>query len=114
MAADLIADPEISQTFVHDLESAFYVMFWLSLKYLPSSYDPSKRGSVLSGLFNPTPIDSPLIRRHSSANLDSLHNRGTDSKVNWMANSQDLQHFMVTGNLPLSYLLLSLKSILGR
>ncbi|KAN0123635.1 Protein kinase-like domain containing protein, partial [Russula decolorans] len=35
MAADLIKDPTISQTFVHDLESAFYVMFWLSLKYLP-------------------------------------------------------------------------------
>lgn len=47
MAADLIADPKIPQTFVHDLESAFYVMFWLSLKYLPSSYDPSKRDSVL-------------------------------------------------------------------
>ncbi|KAN0114005.1 hypothetical protein V8E52_007154, partial [Russula decolorans] len=37
MAADLIKDPTISQTFVHDLESAFYVMFWLSLKYLPNS-----------------------------------------------------------------------------
>jgi hypothetical protein len=48
MAADLIKDPTISQTFVHDLESAFYVMFWLSLKYLPNSYAPSKRGSVLS------------------------------------------------------------------
>jgi serine/threonine protein kinase len=46
MAADLISDPTISQTFVYDLESAFYVMFWLSLKYLPNSYDPSARGTV--------------------------------------------------------------------
>jgi hypothetical protein len=50
MAADLIKDPTISQTFVHDLESVFYVMFWLSLKYLPNSYAPSKRGSVCEEL----------------------------------------------------------------
>jgi serine/threonine protein kinase len=62
MAADLISDPTISQTFVHDLESAFYVMFWLSFKYLPNSYKPSKRGLVLSTVFNLIPVDSPLSR----------------------------------------------------
>jgi len=32
IAANLIRDPTISQTIIHDLESAFYVKFWLSLK----------------------------------------------------------------------------------
>lgn len=113
MAADLIADPKISQTFVHDLESAFYVMFWLSLKYLPNSYSPSKRGSVLSSVFNPIPVDSPLSRMDSPTNLGSLHDRGNDSKVNWMANSEDVESFKVAGNDPLSGLLLSLKNMLG-
>ena len=116
MAADLIADPEISQTFVHDLESAFYVMFWLSLKYLPSSYDPSKRGLVLYKVFNPVPVDSPLGTMRSSINLEPLHNRGIncgiDNKVNWMANSDDLSNFEFTGNPTLSKLLSSLKKVL--
>jgi len=116
MAADLITDPEISQTFVHDLESAFYIMFWLSLKYLPSSYDPSKHGLVLYKVFNLVPIDSLLGAMRSSINLDPLHNRGINcsinNKVNWMANSDDLSNFEFTGNPTLSKLLLSLKKVL--
>ncbi|KAF8500968.1 kinase-like domain-containing protein [Russula emetica] len=113
MAADLIANPKVSQTFIHDLESAFYVMFWLSLKYLPNSYDPLMRGLVLSTVFNQIPSDSPLTRISSSTNLHPLHNRGDDRKVNWMGNSEDLDVFEVTGNGPLSGLLSSLKRMLG-
>jgi hypothetical protein len=115
MAADLIANPGISQTFVHDLESAFYVMFWLSLKYLPSSYRPDKRGSVLNAVFNPIPVDSLLSLNLllSSTNLGSNLNRGNNCKVNWMANSDDVLHFKVTRNTPLSSLLLRLKNLLG-
>lgn len=105
MAADLIADPKISQSFVHDLESAFYVMFWLSLKYLPNSYAPSKRGSVLSCVFNPIPVDSTSSPSSTFC--------GNDSKVNWMANSNDVDSFKVTGNDPLSDLLPLLKNMLG-
>jgi serine/threonine protein kinase len=105
MAADLIANPKISQTFVHDLESAFYVMFWLSLKYLPNSYGPSKRGSVLSSVFNPIPVDSPSSPSSTIG--------GDDTKLNWMANSDVVDSFKVTGNDPLSDLLSSLKNILG-
>jgi hypothetical protein len=115
MAADLIEDPTISQTFVHDLESAFYVMFWLSLKYLPNSYNPSRRGSVLSTVFNPIPVDSllsPILPTNpvSDHNSDSDQS-GDDSRVNWMANSKF--RFKVTGNKPLSSLLPSLKDMLG-
>jgi hypothetical protein len=113
MAADLIRDPTISQTVIHDLESAFYVMFWLSLKYLPSSYNPSMRGSVISNVFNPIPLDSPLSPKSSSADLGPRHKRGIDSKANWMANSDDVDDFEVTGNACLSSLLSSLKNMLG-
>ncbi|KAN0118276.1 Ribonuclease H-like domain containing protein [Russula decolorans] len=118
MAADLIKDPTISQTFVHDLESAFYVMFWLSLKYLPNSYAPSKRGSVLSTVFNPIPVDSllsPILPTNSDSdhNSDSHSESGIGSKVDWMANNDDVDIFKVTGNNPLSVLLPSLKKLLG-
>jgi predicted ATPase len=49
----------------------------------------------------------------SSTNLDSLHDRGDGSKVNWMANSEDVMRLKVTGNDPLSNLLSSLKNTLG-
>jgi hypothetical protein len=118
MAADLIKDPTISQTFVHDLESAFYVMFWLSLKYLPNSYTPSKRGSILSAVFNPIPVDSllsPILPTNSDSDYDSdSHSEsGIGSKVDWMANNDDVDIFKVTGNNPLSLLLPSLKDMLG-
>ena len=112
MAADLIANPFTPQTYVHDLESAFYVMFWLSLKYLPSSYSPSKRGMILSTVFNPKPAGLPYSRVRSSVSL-SLQNDGDEVKVNWMANSNDVTQFKVTGNKPLSDLLSTLKTLLG-
>jgi hypothetical protein len=109
MAADLIKDPTISQTFVHDLESAFYVMFWLSLKYLPNSYAPSKCGSVLSTVFNPIPVDSllsPILPTNSDSdhNSDSHSESGIGSKVDRMANNDDVDIFV---------LLPSLKKLLG-
>jgi len=90
----------------------FYIMFWLSLKYLPSSYDFSKHGLVLSNVFNPIPIDLLLSPMDSSTNPGSCHNLGIDSKANWMANSEDVDHFEVTGNASLSSLLSSLKNLL--
>jgi serine/threonine protein kinase len=117
MAADLISDPIISQTFVHDLKSAFYVMFWLSLKYLPNSYDPSAHGTVLSTVFNPTPVDSLLSRMRpikpiSHHNFGSRRRPGNNSKVQWMAYEDDVDFLKVTGNNPLSGLLLLLKKLL--
>ena len=109
MAANLITDPEISQTFVHDLESAFYVMFWLSLRYLPNSYHPSTRGHILSNVFNLDPPDSPLSLGPSS--LDSHCKPSTDSKVTWMVTSDNVEDFKVTGNDPLSCLLSELKQV---
>ncbi|KAH9039778.1 hypothetical protein EDB85DRAFT_1813484, partial [Lactarius pseudohatsudake] len=34
MAADLIKNPNINQTFIHDIESAFFVLLWMALHYL--------------------------------------------------------------------------------
>ena len=112
MAADLIADPTISQRPIYDLESLFFVMFWLSLKYLPNSHNPSLRGAVLSTAFNPDPLDTSRIR--SSADPSSRPVEGLCGRANWLANSSSFSKFKVTGNDPLSDLLLSLKSKFGR
>ena len=111
MAANLIADPEISQTFVHDLKSVFYIMFWLSLRYLPNSYHPLTHGHILFNVYNLDPPDSPLSLGPSS--FDSHCKPGTDSKVTWMVTSDNVEDFKVTGNDPLSCLLLELKQVLS-
>jgi len=49
----------------------------------------------------------------SPTNPGSCRIHSIDSKANWMANSEDVDHFKVTGNAPLSSLLLSLKNLLG-
>jgi len=71
MAADLVMDQTIDHTFVHDLESAFYMVLWLSMRLLPNSWSPSARGHVMAELFDP-PSEGP----------DGAH-----SKRNWMATS---------------------------
>ncbi|KAH9077764.1 hypothetical protein EDB83DRAFT_1512338 [Lactarius deliciosus] len=38
MAADLVYNSKIQHSFVHDLESAFYVLLWQSAHYLPSEW----------------------------------------------------------------------------
>jgi hypothetical protein len=71
IAADLVMDPKINHTFVHDLESAFYVVLWLSIKFLPNSWSASTRRFVMSQLFNP----------------DAFPTVGSSSKRNWMRNA---------------------------
>ena len=55
MAADILANPGIKHTPVHDLESAFYIVFWLSisLRLLRNNWSSDERGIVMHNLFNP-------------------------------------------------------------
>lgn len=93
MAADLVSNPAIDHTFVHDLESAFYVVFWLAVRFLPNSLDPERRSLVMTDLFSPRTFD----------------NVGSISKLNWMARAvANTREFKVTNNPILSGLITSL------
>lgn len=91
MAADLVEDPKTTHTFVHDMESAFYVVFWLSIRFLPNSWNPQKRSLVMQELFDP-PAFSTV---------------GSSSKKNWMAQA-DTDQFEVVENTALTGLIFSL------
>jgi hypothetical protein len=94
MAADLIADPKMNHTFVHDLESAYYLVFWLSIKFLPNSWTPHDHAMVRHNLFNPV----------------AFPDKGSSSKKDWMVSSSvtELSKFDITGNLVLTELICSL------
>src|SRR6266576_6541571 len=93
MAADLVKDPIINYTFVHDLESAFYIVFWLSIRLLPNSWTPHKCMLVMCNLFNPL----------------AFSNVGASTKKNWMAKGiAETSNFHIIGNIALTRLILSL------
>jgi len=69
MAADLIMDLTTKDMFIHNLESAFYIVLWLSIRLLHNNWPPDQCSFVMANLFNPSAF----------ANVGSLN------KMNWMA-----------------------------
>ena len=93
MAANLVKDPMINHIFIHDLESAFYVIFWLSIRLLLNSWTSQKHALVMCNLFNPL----------------AFSNMGTFTKKNWMAKGiAETSNFHIVGNTALTGLILSL------
>jgi hypothetical protein len=94
MAADLIADLKMNHTFVYDLESAYYLIFWLSIRFLPNSWSPDNHMMAMHRLFNPV------------AFLD----KGSSGKKDWMVSSfvKETLKFIIIGNLVLTGLIRSL------
>ena len=53
LAAELINDPQINQTFIHDIESAFLILLWVSVCYLESTFNTANRSDFVDTIFNP-------------------------------------------------------------
>ncbi len=58
MAADLVQRSSIPHTFIHDLESAFWVMLWVVILYMPSSWDIGDRSYFLKETMSPRVYDN--------------------------------------------------------
>jgi hypothetical protein len=97
MAADLVLKSSIPQTFVHDLESAFWVMIWVALLYLPSNWDATDRLSFIRGTMNP-----PVFRGSGGFN-----------KIHYMQSGRSLSGLRFDSNEILDQLLSNLKMALA-
>ena len=53
MVADLIQRLNIAHTFVHDLESTFWVLLWVTFAYMPNTWSDVDRSSFLRGTMSP-------------------------------------------------------------
>jgi hypothetical protein len=53
MAADIVASPNVVHTFIHDVESAFWVLVWMTCAYLPISWDVGQRSSFMKETMSP-------------------------------------------------------------
>jgi len=52
IAADLLDNPQTEHSFVHDLESFFYVLLYLSVLYLPTGWDEGERSDFLNTIMD--------------------------------------------------------------
>ena len=53
MAADLIDNPTIPQTFIHDLKSTFWVLLWVVLSYMKTNWNDATWSSALKETMSP-------------------------------------------------------------
>jgi len=99
MAADLVKDPNIAQTFEHDLESVFWVLFWMTLLYVDNKYTVPMRSSYIIQTMNPRTFG------------DS--GSGGSNKFNFMASPITLMDLAMPG-CPLANLLKEMHKELGK
>ena len=98
MAADLVASPTIPQTFHHDLESFFWVLLWMVLRQMRTSWTEAKLSAFLKSKFSPT-----LYEQSGGV-------YGGESKKNFLLNPLSLKDFQISENTILTELVKGLKS----
>jgi hypothetical protein len=97
MAADLVRQPSVAHTFVHDLESAFWVLLWVTLSYTSTSWGTEERSSFLKETM------SPRVYNDS----------GGSNKAYFMQSDSAILKFSVCNNPVLTTLLISMKMTLA-
>jgi hypothetical protein len=59
MAAELVAGTAVHQTFAHDLESFFWLLFWIALKYIEVEMGKENLSPFMKWLFTPDVVKKP-------------------------------------------------------
>ena len=90
MAADLVQSPDTQQTFIHDLESFFWVLLWIVLTQVETSWDNDARSSFLSTTFSPKVYG----RTGGSAKLMFLSSDGLDQSKFSIPNNPKLAELL--------------------
>jgi Fungal protein kinase len=96
MAADVVKSSGITQTFVHDLESVFWVLLWITLNYVETSWGIGERSYFCDSVFS----------------MKVFGDSGGNSKMNFLCNDDALS-FEIPHNSPLFALLGELKDLLS-
>ncbi|KAH9159380.1 hypothetical protein EDB89DRAFT_1916283 [Lactarius sanguifluus] len=97
MAADLIVNPKISHTFIHDIESAFFVLLWMATHYVQAKMVTEELSGLVNSIFNP----------------QVFGNSGGPGKLAFMRGVEELDNLIFRDNTPLGELLSVLKELLA-
>ncbi|KAH9015347.1 hypothetical protein EDB84DRAFT_1567739 [Lactarius hengduanensis] len=97
MAADLIVNPKISHTFIHDIESTFFVLLWMATHYVQAKMATEELSGLVNSIFNP----------------QVFGNSGGPGKLTFMRGVEELDNLIFRDNTPLGNLLSVLKELLA-
>jgi hypothetical protein len=92
MATDLVEGPNIRHTHAHDLESVFWVLIWIVLRRVKTTWDIEKHSSFIIGTMS----------------LRVCGTSGGDSKRAWLT-SKSVDNLEIPGNETLTELVLVFK-----
>ena len=53
MAVDLVEKPDILQMFIHDIKSVFFLLLWMALLFVNSSWQNPCLSSFINNIFHP-------------------------------------------------------------
>jgi len=97
MAADLIGNPTINQTFIHDIESAFFVLLWMATHYVQAELQMDHLSGLVNSVFHP----------------QIFGGSGAPGKIMFMRGEEELDELVFRDNAPLTRLLRTLKGLLA-
>ncbi len=97
MAADLIGNPTINQTFIHDIESAFFVLLWMATHYVQAKLQMDRLSGLVNSVFHP----------------QIFGGSGAPGKIMFMHGEEELDKLVFHDNAPLTRLLHTLKGLLA-
>ncbi|KAI9429559.1 hypothetical protein H4582DRAFT_2147458 [Lactarius indigo] len=97
MVVDLIGNPKINQTFIHDIESAFFVLLWMATHYVQAKLQTDHLSGLVNSVFH------PKIFRSS----------GGPGNIMFMHGEEELDGLIFHDNAPLTQLLCTLKELLA-
>ncbi|KAH9165209.1 hypothetical protein EDB89DRAFT_1911545 [Lactarius sanguifluus] len=85
MVADLIVNPKISHTFIHDIESAFFILLWMATHYVQAKMATEELSGLVNSIFNP----------------QVFGNSGGPGKLAFMRGVEELDNLIFRDNTPL-------------
>lgn len=102
MAGDLVNNPKTFHTYVHDLESFFWVLIWIVLTRVKTQFNRVTRSLFINGTMNPS-VCKGSGGFHKAMFLTSQ-----------MMLDEEMEKFSLPGNTPLSSLLVGLKRTVAK
>jgi hypothetical protein len=97
MAAELVAGTAVHQTFAHDLESFFWLLFWIALKYIQVQMGAENLSPFMKRLFTPD-----VVKKRQGVT-------GGYAKKMFLTHPLALKEFQIPGNPTLTDFLKDMK-----
>jgi Fungal protein kinase len=113
MAADLVRSSDIQHTFIQDLESFFWVLIWIVVTQVKSSWDDEMRTEFLEVTMRPKFYDQNRGKENAMSSRCHIQSGGTTKETFLTSTQLTDGKFDIPGNPTLRDFLIALKRIVA-